>query len=324
MEADVFSASVDTTDTVSYPSFRKRGGGAQPDKRGGARPACSSLNRSGEAVRALRARQASFPALCCVCLLTGFLGFAPETAAQSTGNEVTVRVDVPEYVVEGETGTVTVTLSKALSHQVDIHLQPVTLDCDDTIGGAVLNGKYTHTIDCPGGAKPIGINDVDFPIGWVVFPAGTTVKTFSLEAVDDAESDSPELAAIDLAFRDGVQHRCPHCTIDSATPADGWTTVWPDSGPDRFYWFVPILDEAPGMDRSTDNLTVQEGSSNTYTVKLATHPVADAATVTLDVPDGTDLTVDTDPDTDDDQNTLSFTASNWNEYSDRHCHRPRG
>ena len=249
-----------------------------------------------------------------MCLLAGFLGFAPETAAQSTGNEVTIRVDVPEYVVEGETGTVTVTLSKALSHQVDIHLQPVTLDCDDTIGGAVLNGKYTHTIDCPGGAKPIGINDVDFPIGWVVFPAGTTVKTFSLEAVDDAESDSPELAAIDLAFRDGVQHRCPHCTIDSATPADGWTTVWPDSGPDRFYWFVPILDEAPGMDRSTDNLTVQEGSSNTYTVKLATHPIADVATVTLDVPDGTDLTVvDTDADTDGHQNTLSFTASNWNE-----------
>ena len=315
IEADIFSAPVDNTDTVSYPSFRKRGGGAQPDKRGGARPACSSLNRSGEAVRALRARQASFPVLCCVCLLAGFLGFAPETAAQSTGNEVTIRVDVPKYVVEGKTDTVTVTMS-GTRRPVTVHLDAITLNEGTTTAG-LLNDKYVHTVVYPEGTFPIDYRDVDFPGGLYTFAKdSSSVQTFPLEAVDDGTSEPPELAAIRLYIRPGNVWLCAHCTIDSATPADGWSDIWEEGGsggPDGFYWFVPILNEAPDMVRSEDNMTITEESSDTYTVQLATHPIADVATVTLDVQGGTDLKVDTDADTDGYQNTLSFTASNWND-----------
>ena len=316
IEADIFSAPVDNTDTVSYPSFRKRGGGAQPGKRGGARPECSSLNRSGEAARALRARQASFPVLCCVCLLAGFLGFAPETAAQSTGNEVTIRVDVPKYVVEGKTDTVTVTMS-GTRRPVTVHLDAITLNEGTTTAG-LLNDKYVHTVVYPEGTFPIDYRDVDFPGGLYTFAKdSSSVQTFPLEAVDDGTSEPPELAAIRLYIRPANVWLCAHCTIDSATPADGWSDIWEEGGsggPDGFYWFVPILNEAPDMVRSEDNMTITEGSSDTtYTVKLATHPIADVATVTLDVSDPMALTVDTDADTAGDQNTLSFTASNWNE-----------
>ena len=319
IEADVFSApvynSLDNTDTVSYPSFRKRGGGAQPGKRGGARPECSSLNRSGEAARALRARQASFPVLCCVCLLAGFLGFAPETAAQSTGNEVTIRVDVPKYVVEGKTDTVTVTMS-GTRRPVFVHLDAITLS-EDTFGAGFLNDKYVHTVVYPEGTFPIDYRDVDFPgMQYKFAKDSSSVQTFPLEAVDDGTSEPPELAAIRLYIRPGNVWLCAHCTIDSATPADGWSDIWEEGGsggPDGFYWFIPILEEAPDMVRSEDNMTITEESSDTYTVQLATHPIADVATVTLDVSDPMALTVDTDADTAGDQNTLSFTASNWNE-----------
>ena len=257
-----------------------------------------------------------------MCLLAGFLGFAPQTAAQSTGNEVTVRVDVPKYVVEGETGTVTVTII-GTRRPVIVYLDAITL-LSDTYGEGLLNDKYVHTVVYPEGTRPIGHGDVSFHhIGPTEFAKDSSdVQTFPLEAVDDGKSEPPELAAIRLNFHAaGDAWYCAHCTIDSATPADGWSHLWEEGGsggPDGFYWFVPILDEAPGMDRLKDNMTITnmtitEGNSAEYKVKLATHPIADVATVTLDVQGGTDLKVDTDADTAGHQNTLSFTASNWND-----------
>ena len=315
IEADIFSAPVDNTDTVSYPSFRKRGGGAQPDKRGGARPECSSLNRSGEAVRALRARQASFPVLCCVCLLAGFLGFAPQTAAQSTGNEVTVRVDVPKYVVEGETGTVRLTLSN-VQHQVRIQVDDPSgegsLDCGDPL---IVGGPHAHTVVCPEGTRERHFDDVTSFIVPLYFSTDTT-QTWTFQVVDDNDPEPPEFATVRLYFRPPVgDFGCFECTIDSATPADGWTLISGEgvnAAPDGFYWFIPILDEAPDMVRSKDNMTITEGSSDTtYTVKLATHPIADVATVTLDVSDPMALTVNKSGGTASASQTLTFTSSNW-------------
>ncbi len=63
---------------------------------------------------------------------------------------------------------------------------------------------------------------------------------------------------------------------------------------------------------SAATVGVTEGGSATYTVKLGTKPT-NTVTVTVSGHLGTDLTVDTDSVTANDQNTLSFTTSTWND-----------
>ena len=63
------------------------------------------------------------------------------------------------------------------------------------------------------------------------------------------------------------------------------------------------------------SLTVTEGGSASYTVKLNSRPAGGDVTVTVGGASGTDVTVDTDGGMAGDQNTLTFTTSNW--------HRPR-
>ena len=60
-----------------------------------------------------------------------------------------------------------------------------------------------------------------------------------------------------------------------------------------------------------DIVNVTEGSSRTFTVRLATLPPSDVL-VTLTQPSNTDVTVDTDPDEDGNQTTLTFKSESWN------------
>ena len=55
---------------------------------------------------------------------------------------------------------------------------------------------------------------------------------------------------------------------------------------------------------------VAEGDTGTYTVRLSRKPTAEV-TVTLTQPTNTDVTVDTAPSTGGNQDTLTFTPSNW-------------
>ncbi len=66
-----------------------------------------------------------------------------------------------------------------------------------------------------------------------------------------------------------------------------------------------------GLSFSSSAVNVTEGSSATYTVKLATRPTS-AVTVTVSGHGSTDLSVDTDSTTPNDQTTLTFTDSTWN------------
>ena len=61
-------------------------------------------------------------------------------------------------------------------------------------------------------------------------------------------------------------------------------------------------DDTPGLVLSETALTVEEGGSGTYTVKLATQP-SDAVTVTVGGTTGSDLSVD--------KGTLTFSTSDW-------------
>ncbi len=64
-------------------------------------------------------------------------------------------------------------------------------------------------------------------------------------------------------------------------------------------------DDTRGVTVSTDNLTVTEGSSANYTVKLDTEPTGDVI-ITVNVPSGSEVSIDGDE-------TLRFTTSNWNQ-----------
>ncbi len=69
--------------------------------------------------------------------------------------------------------------------------------------------------------------------------------------------------------------------------------------------------DSPGLMLSATEVSVDEGGSVKFTVKLTTLPSGDV-TVRIAQPTNTEVTVDTDPDTENDQNTLTFTTSNWN------------
>ena len=71
-----------------------------------------------------------------------------------------------------------------------------------------------------------------------------------------------------------------------------------------------VSDNERGLLFTPTSLTLDEGSSGSYTVRLATRPDADVI-VTIGGTDGTDVTVDTDTQQTGDQNTLSFTRDNW-------------
>ncbi len=75
---------------------------------------------------------------------------------------------------------------------------------------------------------------------------------------------------------------------------------------------VNVAEATPkGVDVTPTELSVPEGSSRTYMVRLDAPPTS-AVTVTVTKGGGdTDLTVDTDLGADDDQNTLTFTTANW-------------
>ena len=104
--------------------------------------------------------------------------------------------------------------------------------------------------------------------------------------------------------------------VHAITDASGRDEAYDGATIDNGTVTVNVRDAAPGIRLSTSSLTVNEGTSRTYTVRV-TRPSTDV-TVSLDSSD-LDVTVDTDPGTNGNQNTLTFTApvdaenpGNWN------------
>jgi len=128
--------------------------------------------------------------------------------------------------------------------------------------------------------------DTSTNLGTVTVPANSSSVTIPVVITDDSVSEGAEL--MELTLKSGA----------------GYTL----NNPKRFSFVIG--DDDPGLLFSATSLTVEEGSSATYTVRLGTEPTG---TVTVTVGGATgDVTVDTDPDTNGNQNTLSFTTSNFN------------
>ena len=81
-----------------------------------------------------------------------------------------------------------------------------------------------------------------------------------------------------------------------------------------------VDDDTPGLIFAPNEVSATETDTETtasYRVRLASLPSA-SVTVTLAQPTNSDVTIDTDTDTMGDQNTLTFSTSNWRSLADSH------
>ena len=85
---------------------------------------------------------------------------------------------------------------------------------------------------------------------------------------------------------------------------------------------VSVTDDDVGLTLSATELEIDEGGSETFTVVLKGQPSA-AVTVTLTQPANADVRLDTDPNTAGRQDTLAFTADNWDDAPERQRTRGR-
>ena len=214
------------------------------------------------------------------------------TSAATAGPQVSLELtfagilslkEDPDATNAERTATLTATLSEAASEDV------------------------TVTVSAAG---PVSLSDTE-----LVIPSGETSSD-----VSGSSKRSITVTAENDEIADGSDLVTISGTVTPATitaPADVTTHVLEDDRAGLVFVTPLSIDDdltqvrvAETDDPSTTNV---EENVDTYTVALASKPTADV-TVTLSqnrFAVGV-FTVDTDPDTDDDQNTLTFTPDNWN------------
>ena len=130
--------------------------------------------------------------------------------------------------------------------------------------------------------------------GTLNFGANETAKTFTVPLINDNIHSGSSSLTIKLRLSN------PTCGAE----LDGFSSSA----------VVTILDDEDILAArlAPRSLTLKEGGSKTYTVAL-NHGILQDVTITISGQDGTDLTVDTDPNTNGSQNTLVFTPTTWDD-----------
>ena len=124
----------------------------------------------------------------------------------------------------------------------------------------------------------------------VTFTSGETAKKFTVTATDDALVEDDETVVLGFEIETlpaGVTLKARSTT--TLTLADN---------------------DQRGVSVSPTALTVKEGDDAAYTVVLTSQPTADV-TVAVNVPADAEVSVDTNPDPADNQNTLTFSTDDW-------------
>ena len=130
----------------------------------------------------------------------------------------------------------------------------------------------------------------DFSItgsGTVTVAANTGSVNIPVAVTDDNANESAE--TVILTLNSGTGYAVGSTNVHTLTITDN---------------------DTPALAFSATSLTVDEGSTGSYTVRLATLPTG-SVTVTV-ASDNSEVTVDTDTGTNGNQNTLSFTTTTWN------------
>ena len=118
---------------------------------------------------------------------------------------------------------------------------------------------------------------------YVTFESGETEKSFTFSVSQDMVDDDGE--SVQLGFGSSLPTGVTEGTTDE-------TTVF------------LIDDDGIGVTVPPATLTIDEGSSKTYTMALTSQPTA-AVTIAVTAPSGSDVSVD--------KTTLTFTSSNWDD-----------
>ena len=178
----------------------------------------------------------------------------------------TLKVEIPT-VTEGETGTITLTLSQPASQSIGITVSGISIS---TCGSGIT---------CPQGTTEAGSPaDYSFTGITVTFAPGDRSKTVSFTTTDDSTPESTEVFGVlvgDLAASEA--------TIDLSTPADVTSFLGPT-------WFIRIQDnDNPGNPNVTitpGTSPVTEGATATFTVTATPAPTS-ATTVSVAVTEDT-------------------------------------
>ena len=200
-------------------------------------------------------------------------------ASDQPGVPPAVGLTSQNYRVDEDAGSVRLTLAVLPATENPAPATPFVVEY--TIAGGGLGPSF--------GSHPDATRGVDLPaVGSVSVPAGALWVNFDVPITNDNLAEGAESAVITLETRTAYRlmaHTEAQITIDD--------------------------DDVRGLVFDPDPMTVREGGQADYTAKLSSQPTG-TVTVTIS---GNGLTVDTDPDTAGNQNTLTFTGGTngtWN------------
>ena len=201
--------------------------------------------------------------------------------------------------------------------------ESVTVSNTSSGGGYDASGDVTATVDDDDqgltlSKSSVTVTEGDTETYTVVLdaqPAGPVTVTIAKANGDDADLTVDRST---LTFTTGNWSSAHTVTVRAAEESGndythGTATFTHTASGGGYATTAALTAEEADNDRVVGvpaTLRVPEGATATYDVKLAEQPSANV-TLTLAKSGDTDLTVDTDGTTDGDQNTLTFTNSNW-------------
>ena len=218
------------------------------------------------------------------------------TITDNTATSVTLSL--PDAAAEegnaANTATIRLTLGRGL---VDGEVLAVPLQ----FTGGTAGTDFTLALSAA--AAGVAFNSANSTVTFTGPQTGATATAADivLTPADDDDADDRTVTVSIPATSTGAG------TILTATNLDGGAT-----GSRTGNGEIAITDdETKSLAFSSTTVGVTEEASATYTVQLGSRPTG-IVTVTITGHGGTDLTVDTDSGTPGDQDTLSFTTSDWN------------
>ena len=210
---------------------------------------------------------------------------------------VTLDFSTTTIAENGGTATVTATLNRTTTQQVEVQVSfqpgaasPATLDTDYT-----LSSTPPVTLTIPAGQTSSDVT-------------GSTGRSITITARDN-EVDAPDKTfTVSGSAQDPLN---AGEALEIAFGASDGTTVTTNS--DGSLAILTIQDDdTAGVTVSKNDLSLDEGDSNTYTLVLDTQPSGNVV-IGLTVTGDSDVTVDADGVTPGDQAVLTFTPDKWDQ-----------
>ncbi len=184
-------------------------------------------------------------------------GLATQAVAQTVP---TLKIEGDFSVTEGDSGTITLTLSEAASSTITFTFNTLSFICD--------SGR----INCPTDTSEASASDWSDPSTDITFNIGDMTKSVTFMTTEDSATESTEVF---LIWINGLT--ADEATIDPTTPAD----VTNRNGP---FWWVRILNDDLQITIAADTASVAEGTAASFTI-TTNAPPADDLTINLTVSD---------------------------------------